>query len=309
MAHEYTWDEVCPYIREAGMQRMDSWRAMHRRIFDHQFLYCISGIAYAALGGRTYPVKAGDLLIFPPNTPHQLWMDEKDPGEMYWFHCDFFLMDDRKWILDFYNDTDRYITLFGAEMPCKEHVRENPVFEGGYVLPVHTTLQDTESMEYAFRAIYRAYVFQSKSWQAQARSFFWQIISQLLAQSTGDSDREMKRAYIVNQIKAYVGKHYFEPMSVEGICEDTGLNTEYASKLFRKETGMTVVEYVNRFRVGQAKKLLIDRDLSIVDVAEMVGFSNENYFGSITKKYEGKTPARLRAHLLNLMADEVNMSV
>jgi len=303
VAPETRLESLTPYIREAGLQRRDAWR-IARRIYDHQFLYCFSGAAHMMLREQYYHITPGHLVIIPPNVPHKLWFNEQQLGELYWFHCDFFLLDDRQWIYDFYNTAEKYITLFGAELRHKKHIRDNPIFPGGVPLPEILKPTHPEEAEYHFRAMHRAYAGGDALWQLIARRSFYAILDIVLRQTTGEAPRSANRAYAVNQIKAYIAKHYFEPMTVADICGDTGLNTEYASKLFRRQTGQKLVEYISRFRVNQAKKLLIDPDLSITNVAEMVGFSNENYFCSVLKNLEGRTPSQLRAHLLSLLPEE-----
>lgn len=300
------FEEISPYIREVGLQRQDSWRNMQRRIFDHQFFYCFTGIVHIVLREETYRLQPGDLLIVPPNVPHQLWVDEAAPGELYWFHCDLFMLEDREWVRDFYVDMERYITLFGAELPHKEHIRENPVFEGGYTLPAYCSFLDTEPIEYCFRMMHKSFLSGERVWQITAKRCFFEILDALLKRTMEAKNADEHKTYVVNQIKSYVAKHYFEQITIQDMCADTGLNTEYASKLFRQQTGMKLVEYVGRFRVAQSKKLLIDRDLNIADIADMVGFSSENYYSNVTKKYEGKAPARLREHLLAMLTDEEN---
>ncbi|MDR3050146.1 MAG: AraC family transcriptional regulator [Oscillospiraceae bacterium] len=294
-------DDLCPYIREVGLQGKDSWR-IQRRIYDHQFLYCFAGVAHVLLREQYHRITPGDVLIIQPNVPHQLWMDEEQPGELCWFHCDFFLFPDRHWVYEVYNTAERYITLFGAELQYKEHIRENPVFSGGRTLPEVSSLAKEEGLAYCFRTMYRAYTHGDALWQLTARRCFYEILETVLRQ--GETDRSANKRYVVNQMKAYVAKHYFEPLTTPQICEGTGLNPEYASKLFRRETGLRLVEYISRFRLNQAKKLLIYPDLSIADVAEMAGFSSENYFCSVLKKLEGRTPAKMRAHLLDLLTEE-----
>ena len=303
MVAETKLEDLCPYIREVGLQRKDSWR-IPRRIYDHQFMFCFTGAAHVVLREQHYRVTPGHLVIIPPNVPHKLWFDEQQPGELYWFHCDFLLFADRHWIYDFYNTAEQYITMFGAELQYKEHIRENPLFSGGLSLPEVSRPADTKELEYCFHTMHRTYTSGDALWQLTARRSFYAILEIVLRQSAGETNRNANKAYAINQMKAYVAKHYFEPLTVAQICSVTGLNSEYASKLFRQETGQRLVEYIGRFRINQAKKLLIDPDLSVANVAEMVGFSNENYFCSVLKKLEGRTPSKLRAHLLSLLVEE-----
>jgi AraC-like DNA-binding protein len=300
---EVIWESLCPYIREAGFQRMDAWH-IPRRIYDHQFLYCLTGVAHAVIQEAAHRITPGILMIIPPNVPHTLWMDERHPAELIWFHCDFYLFDDRQWIYETYNTVERYVTLFGAELPHKEHIRENPVFPGGIILPGVLNRTGAEELEYSFRAIHRAYTGDDAWWQLTARRYFFAILETVLTGIAAEPGRGALRIHAVNQMKAYIAKHYFEPLNVEKVCRDTGLNTEYASKLFRKVTGQRLVEYISRYRINQAQKLLIDPDLSAADIAEMAGFGSENYFCTVLKKLEGRTPVQLRAYLRSLLLEE-----
>ena len=87
------------------------------------------------------------------------------------------------------------------------------------------------------------------------------------------------------------------------ICACTHLNPEYAGKVFRKVTGLTVVDFLNRHRIDMAKKLLLDTDLSIADIGDMVGFQSEAYFSNVAKKVTGMSPAKLKLYMLSLLGD------
>lgn len=300
---EHQFDELCPYIREAGMQRRDSWKSFARKIYDHQFFFCFKGTANITVAERYYKIKSGQLVIVPPNTPHRFWVDEDEQGELYWFHCDLFYYPDREWVSEFYKGPE-YVRLFSPEMPEPEHIRENPVFEGGYRLPVTLILENPSDMEYQFRSIQKAYNQQDSYWHLTARIHFMEIFTMILNETRRDVARTSGHSHVIHQIQTAVAHNYYRKLSVAEICAETGLNTEYASKLFKQETGQRLVEYVNCYRIKKAKSLLLESDLSVADIAEMVGFSSENYFCSVMKKYEGKTPETMREALMSLMNQE-----
>lgn len=285
------------------MQRRDSWKSFARRIYDHQFFFCFTGTANFVVGERSYKVKSGQLIIIPPNTPHYFWVDDDETGELYWFHCDLFYYDDREWVSEFYKGPD-YVRLFSPEIPEPQHIRENPVFEGGYRLPETLILESPSDMEYQFRSIQKAYNQQGPYWHLTARIHFVEIFTMILNETRQDAARTSGHRHVIHQIQTTVAHNYYRKLSVAEICAETGLNTEYASKLFKQETGQRLVEYVNCFRLKKAKNLLLESDLSVADIAEMVGFSSENYFCSVMRKYEGKTPETMRNALMSLMHQE-----
>lgn len=295
---ERSFDEICPYIREAGLQRQDSWRSMPRRIYDHQFLYCFTGHAFLEIDNQHHHLHRGVLAIIPPDVPHRFWVNELDPGELYWFHCDFFFLEDRKWLFELYNNPETYRTLFGTPLH-REHIRENPVFEGDYRLPESLAVENSDTVEYLFRSIHKAYLRHDRFWQLAAKSSFLELLEEVLRQTVGQQATAVDRSrQVAGQMKRFIADNYYREITVREICEQTGLNCEYTSKLFKKEVGMRPVEYLNRYRIGKAKRLMLEPDLSIADIAEMVGYGSASYFCSVTKRYEGRTPDNMRAALL-----------
>jgi AraC-like DNA-binding protein len=63
---------------------------------------------------------------------------------------------------------------------------------------------------------------------------------------------------------------------------------------FRKESGVTPIAYLNRYRVKQARQLLTDTDQSITEIALEVGFSDSGYFGRVFRREVGVSPEAYR---------------
>ena len=72
------------------------------------------------------------------------------------------------------------------------------------------------------------------------------------------------------------------------------VNPSYLSTLFKKETGVTLTDYVNKKRVERAKHLLKNGNTQIQTVAQHCGMSDVNYFSKIFKKFYGSTPKQYR---------------
>jgi AraC-like DNA-binding protein len=105
-------------------------------------------------------------------------------------------------------------------------------------------------------------------------------------------DRE---SLMVQSIKKHVETHYWnEHLTVNDIAEEIRYTTAYVCMIFKKETGITLNQFINMYRIGKAKELLKDVTLKLAEVAEMVGYSNENYFSKVFKKYEGYSPSDLK---------------
>ncbi|WP_332455216.1 AraC family transcriptional regulator [Paenibacillus crassostreae] len=88
-----------------------------------------------------------------------------------------------------------------------------------------------------------------------------------------------------------------EKLTVEQAAKEVSLNPYYFCKLFKRLTGRTFIEYVNICRMNEAKRLLLESNDSITEIASKVGCGNPNYFTKLYKKYMGKTPSITRRSL------------
>lgn len=83
-------------------------------------------------------------------------------------------------------------------------------------------------------------------------------------------------------------------LSLNTLAEKFNVNASYLSSLFKKDTGLTLTEYVNNKRIEEAKKLLETTSMQIQTIARTCGVFDVNYFAKIFKKQTGKTPGQYR---------------
>ena len=96
------------------------------------------------------------------------------------------------------------------------------------------------------------------------------------------------------QCRDYVRRHYREKIYLQDIADSLGISPSYLSRLFKKETGQCLQDYINEERVYRAANLLQFSDLPIPEIAQYVHFPSQSYFGSIFKKLKGMTPKEYR---------------
>ena len=101
----------------------------------------------------------------------------------------------------------------------------------------------------------------------------------------------------VEKAITFCNEHYQEKISLERLADMTGLNKSYFSQLFHKETGMPFGDYLESVRIRNAQRLLRNLNLSMSDIAEIVGFANQNYFTKVFKKQTGLVPSQYRRML------------
>lgn len=98
----------------------------------------------------------------------------------------------------------------------------------------------------------------------------------------------------IRRILQYLEEHLAENITLEAVANYTDMNTSYISYLFKKETGINFIDYIQKMRLEKSKELLRNTDYKIYKVAYYVGFNDDKYFFKLFKKYEGMTPSQYR---------------
>lgn len=97
---------------------------------------------------------------------------------------------------------------------------------------------------------------------------------------------------IVRQAIDYINLNLESSLALTEIADTIPSNPSHLSRKFKAETGHTITEYINQQRVKEAKLLLEQKDMSITDVAFIVGFNDLNYFTRVFKKMTQITPSQ-----------------
>ena len=92
----------------------------------------------------------------------------------------------------------------------------------------------------------------------------------------------------------YIDNNIYESITLKKISFICNLSQCYFSKLFKKETGINFIEYLNMKKIAKAKQLLINTDKAINNISLDLGFEDCGYFIRIFKKLEGTTPKKFR---------------
>jgi signal transduction histidine kinase/CheY-like chemotaxis protein len=99
---------------------------------------------------------------------------------------------------------------------------------------------------------------------------------------------------IVRQAMAFIHTRYTEALGREDIARHIGVSADYLTDCFRQELGITPMLYLRRYRIRQARELLETTDLSIMQVALKVGFSESAHFTRTFQREAGVTPRAYR---------------
>jgi YesN/AraC family two-component response regulator len=98
----------------------------------------------------------------------------------------------------------------------------------------------------------------------------------------------------IDKVKAYIGQHYTENISLEQIADQMHFNPNYMGHLFKQKYGIGFKEYIISMRINKAKQLLSKTNLKVYEVAEKSGYCDVPYFIKIFKKETGISPNKFR---------------
>lgn len=117
-------------------------------------------------------------------------------------------------------------------------------------------------------------------------------IRMLLTLPTPETHKTNK---LIENIKGYITSNIEFDMEIGNIASIFHYNEKYLGRLFKKETGLSVKEYINRQRLSQAKHLLEGTNNTILDISSRTGFNNVTYFNRLFRKEFGMTPTEYRS--------------
>ena len=92
----------------------------------------------------------------------------------------------------------------------------------------------------------------------------------------------------------YINAHQSEDIRVDDVARSVGVAPAYLQRVFKQAMGMTMIEYANRLRVEQSKRLLMYTDDPVVDVAIACGFNSRQHFFRVFNALTGVSPQQFR---------------
>lgn len=113
-----------------------------------------------------------------------------------------------------------------------------------------------------------------------------------------DSASGIKNLQVIQKSVEYMRENYNEKLTIDDISQAVYLSPCYLSKIFKNELGCTIMEFLTKVRIDEAKKLLRNPRYNVMQVAGEIGFDDPSYFTKVFKKIEGVTPSQYRRRAL-----------
>ncbi len=275
----------------AGFKRVGPWWNFKNVISPFYRLYYVSdGEGQVYMHNRAYELKAGDLFLIPKFTFHS-------------YACG--------------SSMDHYYICFlddsaeGLGIPAPEKLRAQArasSYDLGLVkrfleLNPGRALERMDPKQYGYDA-HRLNCGPDGLLAADARleseGILMQLLSRFLteeslaAQGHGNSYERLVR------VTHYINSHLEEKLSVPGLAARSCLSPDYFARIFKRVFGMAPCEYIQRKRIERAQFLLVTTQLSVGQVAGLVGIDNSAQFARLFKKIAQSSPREYRNRQLGI---------
>lgn len=119
------------------------------------------------------------------------------------------------------------------------------------------------------------------------REFFGEIVQYL--------ERNQGEAKHGERIIRYLEEHFCEDIQFEEMAKEIGISYSYMRKIVFDLTGKSLIDYTNHLRIQKVKQLLLESDMTIMQIASEVGYFNVQSLNRFFRKYEGMPPSNYRA--------------
>lgn len=111
--------------------------------------------------------------------------------------------------------------------------------------------------------------------------------------------KEHRYSKVVFKVEQFIYNNLYQKLSVLDIANNVGLSSDYLSKQFKKETGMTIVEYILQEKIKEAKNIMYYSNLSISEISNHLQFYDESHFIRVFKRICGITPKQYKLQNIN----------
>ncbi|WP_306812937.1 helix-turn-helix transcriptional regulator [Paenibacillus soyae] len=253
-------------------------------VFD--LIVVMKGCLYMGEEDRQFEVRAGQALILRPDAEHFSTRACEEDTEYYWAHFRTL----GEWSFSDYPLTFARLSDSAEPIPTAEQFAPRTFVKR---LPQFAKAAKLTVLESKLRQLAQMSVndhIHGVRWKQQ---LVFQEVVDLLSESI-EARSPTPALVCAEKAASYLREHYREDITAQSLGESINFHPVYIARCMKREFGCSPFDYLLRFRIQQAKLLLLQTDLSISRVAEEVGFNQPAYFATCFARFEGLSPRLYR---------------
>jgi YesN/AraC family two-component response regulator len=282
------------YISSGKFQSEKNFIHPKRTLDTSVIIVCLTGTVYISQGGHKFILHENEYIILFSGYEHLGFQKSKD--EVSYFYCHFKTPEDNYRIIE----DDRIGKIFNANKMLKPPDTTcellNDHFSQLYILPEHGEISTSGRTVIIFRQLLdltrdNCY---SENLANCALSLLAMEITQEYIVNNFYHHTQKQLNQRLESIIEWIRINYNRKLTAQEIAQSFNYNPDYLSAAFRKYIKLPLMQYIYAVRIANAKRLLLNTDAYIKEIAYKTGFSNEKSFMKHFKKQEDTTPTAYR---------------
>lgn len=244
---------------------------------DYEIFYLLEGECVYLINGRTSYVEKGQLVLISKNVIHKTMRTQ---GKNF-----------ARMVINFRDDF----------LPEAEQELAHKLFHSSP--PVVSIPDEKQSgINRIIQNLYLEYQNKEDYLDLYGRSLLSQLLIESLriVEEKGLSTGEKidlpyeKGARDIAEIVTYINESFSSDVSLSSLSRQFHRNEQYISRLFKQVTGCNIVDYVNAVRINEAKRLLMETNMKIYQIAHRIGYSNPVHLWRVFTRITGTSPNQYR---------------
>ena len=223
-------------------------------------LYVVRGRGYCYLDGQRVELGVGSLVLLDCYLPHRYGTDTG--WEIYWIHFDGRMARD----------------TFEAVAQTRRQV----------ILP-----KNTYHAAHALERIYTMFHVDKRISEALISKNITSILTEFLVFELPE-EGVPEHSTRIEEVLSYINEHIDQQLTLDSLAQRVSLSPFYFSRVFRKETGYTLREYLINTRINAARFYLRTTELSLKEISYRCGYGSDSTFCTTFKRITGMTPLEYR---------------
>ncbi|WP_299089981.1 AraC family transcriptional regulator [uncultured Metabacillus sp.] len=244
-----------------------------------EIMYVIDGTCTVVAEKKSVAMKKGDFILLDSNIPHRLIVDQQSPCRML-------------------NIEFSFIKKTGCFPSIKDLANQNKKFATFLSLNrPYIVLKDTNEIYHTLKNL----VLELDKKESDKDIMIQLHLAQLFMQLARITAEEMKETHTHYQANVYVNKtikylhhNYDCDIQVKDVGQAVNLHPGYLHRIFKQQTGSTIMEYLTSLRMEKAKMLLADTEIPVTEICFYIGINSRQYFSALFKKHTTQTPLEYR---------------
>lgn len=276
--------DINPHIRFA---EEITYSAKNRNVYvkDCRLFYILSGNAKILIQGNELPLKKNTLFYCRGGENYTI--NTTEPLHLYSLNFDL-TQANRKVVMTIIPQELSKTNHPAPITPCK--------IEDSYFLNSFFILNNGTTFKNAISDLIKEYSSQQNYFREICGTALKKIIIDLHKINFNTQNNSTDA---INKITEYINMNFTKEIKNSDLSEIAGYHEYYLNRLFIKYTGISMHKYILNLRINEARRLLLNTNLSISDIASQIGFNSNTHFSSYFKKELGVTPFEYRNSFKN----------